>query len=146
MVDPGTTRLAGHEAAVMTRRMASIPVVGRSMRPLLGPGVRVDIRPLATLPRPGAILVYTASDGIVVHRLMGVLRQAGELRLVTKGDASARYDPPIEPSRVLGEVVLARYRRLSLRVDNRICRRLGWILSSAAPFVHRIGRRLGHAS
>ena len=89
-------------------------------------------------------LVYgsDASGGIVVHRLMRVERQAGQLRFVTKGDASPRYDPPIEPSCVLGEVILARYRRLSLRVDNRIWRRLGWLLSSAAPFIHRIRRRM----
>ncbi len=108
------------------------------MRPLLGPGVRVDIRPLDTPPRRGAILVYSASDRIVIHRLMRVLRDSGGVRFVTKGDASATEDPPIDPSCVLGEVTVVRYRRFSLRVDTRVWRRLGCALLRAAPLAHRV--------
>lgn len=140
MVDSGTTQLAEFEAAAVAGRTVSIPVVGRSMLPLLPPGTRIEIRPMETPPRSGAILVYVASDGLVVHRLMRAMRRSGRLRFVTKGDASSRYDPPIESSCVLGEVVVARYRRLSLRVDNSIWRGLGWLLASAAPLIHRIRR------
>jgi hypothetical protein len=130
--------------------MGSIPVVGRSMRPILGAGVRVDVRPLRSAPRPGAILVFSASrgsnEGLVAHRLMRVVRNRGRERFVTKGDASPGYDRPIDPARVLGEVVRAHYRRISVRLDHPIARRLGWILASVAPHLHRIRRRMGSPS
>ena len=36
----------------------------------------------------------------------------------------------------------SRFRTNSVRVDNRVWRRLGWLLSSAAPLIHRVRRRM----
>ncbi len=137
MVDAETARLTEEVLPARAVRARSIPVVGKSMWPLLRPDVWVDVRPLQAPPRLGAILVYVAPDRLVIHRLMRVLREAGQVRFVMKGDALPMEDPPIEPERVLGEVVVTRYRRFSLRVDNRIWRSLGRTLSRAAPVVHR---------
>lgn len=124
----------------VSERQRSFPVVGKSMRPLLWPGLRVDVRPLDAAPRLGAILVYTAADGVVIHRLMHVVRDADRVRFATKGDASAREDPPLEPELVLGEVCKIHYGRFSLRVDNPLWRRLGWTASRVAPILHSIRR------
>ena len=108
-------------------------VVGRSMRPLLRPGTRVITRPLSGAPRLGAILVYAAADRLVIHRLVRIERRSEGLRWVTKGDLSPRCDAPIEPDRVLGQVVRIHTRGLALSVDNPFWRALGWLLATWGP-------------
>ncbi len=108
-------------------------VVGRSMRPLLRPGARVTTRPLSGPPHLGAILVYAAADRLVIHRLVRIERRADRLRWVTKGDLSPGCDAPIEPDRVLGQVIRIHSRRFSLAVDNHFWRALGWLLAIWAP-------------
>lgn len=111
----------------------TVTVVGRSMRPLLRPGARVRIRPLAGLPPLGAVLVYTAEDRLVVHRLVRIEGRGDRLRLVTKGDLSPRRDPPIEPDRVLGQAVRIETRWFSLSVDHALWRATGWLIATCAP-------------
>ncbi|MCP4663588.1 MAG: hypothetical protein GY856_50025 [bacterium] len=123
----------------------TVTVVGRSMGPLLRPGTRVSIRPLAGLPPLGTVLVYAADDRLVVHRLVRIEGRGEGLRLVTKGDLSLQPDAPIEPGRVLGQAVRIETRWFSLAVDNPVWRATGWLIATGAPaFVAllRAGRRV----
>jgi hypothetical protein len=127
-------------------RLHSIAVVGDSMWPLLRSGVRIDVRPIVGCPRLGAILVYAAADRLVVHRLVKYRHESGALMLVTKGDCSGRWDPPIVPMRVLGEVAVVHYRRWALRVDGLVLRRVGWALSRCGPAIHALRAWLRRAT
>ncbi len=122
-----------HDPATSRR----VPVVGRSMLPVLPPGVSVDVRPLAASPEPGAILVYRAGDRIVIHRLIRVSRDGDRVRYLTRGDASLNDDPPIDPACVLGEAVVVHTRWFSSRLDTPVRRRSGAIFSRATSMVRR---------
>ncbi len=108
-------------------------VVGRSMRPLLRPGARVNVRPLSGSPPLGAILVYAAADRLVIHRLVRIERRDERTAFVTKGDLSPRCDAPIEPDRVLGQVVRIEMPGFSLSVDHHVWRAAGWLFATCAP-------------
>ncbi len=108
-------------------------VTGGSMRPLLRPGARVYTRPLPGTPRLGAILVYAAADRLVIHRLVRIERHGERLRWVTRGDLSPHCDPPIEPDRVLGQVVRIDTGRFSFAVDNHFWRALGRLSAAWTP-------------
>jgi hypothetical protein len=111
----------------------TVTVVGDSMRPLLGPGTRVSLRPLSGLPRLGAVLVYAAADRLVVHRLVRIDHRGERPRLVTKGDLARRYDAPIAPARILGQAVRIETRWFSLSVDNPFWRACGWLFATCSP-------------
>ncbi len=107
-------------------------MTGRSMWPLLRPGMRVYFRPVDGCPPLGAILLYDAAGQIVVHRLMRLDRSSDRMLLVTKGDLSPRLDVPIELGRALGEVIAVPYGRFVLPVANPVARRIGWLLAIGA--------------
>lgn len=80
---------------------------GRSMGGTLPPGTRIRIRCDAARDYPeGTVLAFQGGRGLVGHRLVGrALDRRGLTLLLTRGDGTVIPDPPIEPARVLGEVV-----------------------------------------
>jgi hypothetical protein len=78
---------------------------GWSMWPTLRPGDEALFAPLAAPPAPGDVLLYATDAALVAHRLVGSLPDG---RLVLRGDAMGRADPPVEPAAVLGRLVAVR--------------------------------------
>jgi signal peptidase I len=82
-------------------------IVSGSMSPLIeaGDDVLVAAAPAETL-RPGdVVLMGGAGRPFVVHRLVGIRRQDGELRLMTQGDRSGAPDPEWTAQAVVGRAV-----------------------------------------
>lgn len=86
-------------------------VRGRSMRPTIPDGTTVELHRLDGAPRPGEILAVAVGERLIVHRLV---RVDPDGRLVLRGDALARCDPPRPRHELLGRVV-APPARLGLR-------------------------------
>lgn len=80
---------------------------GGSMVPFIKDGDVVEVQPVeaATIRRGDVVLCRDGSGRVLVHRVVGVNREAGRAALVIQGDALARPDGRIPPGDVLGQVV-----------------------------------------
>jgi hypothetical protein len=67
-----------------------VQIIGGSMEPTLPRGSRVRVVPLDGVPPLGAVLLFRAGSGDLVHRLVWSARLRGELLLFHKGDAPGR--------------------------------------------------------
>lgn len=109
MIDPPTTD-QGLALAPFLKRAGSViesQIRGRSMGGTLVSGTRIRIRCGTSLDYPeGAVIAFLGGRGLVGHRVVGRGRdrQGGAL-LLTRGDGSLICDPPVEPDRILGEVI-----------------------------------------
>lgn len=109
MTEPPTTDQA-LELAPLLKRAGSViesEIRGRSMGGTLAPGTRIRIRCGTAGSYPaGAVIAFVGGRGLVGHRVVGSGRpRAGGALLLTRGDGTLVCDPPIEPGRVLGEVI-----------------------------------------
>jgi signal peptidase I len=82
-----------------------LAVSGRSMVPLMREGDRVVVQLAPERVRTGDIVVVRGAQGLVVHRVVRKLDQAGGVTYLTKGDAAFHFDPPVAAPNVLGQVV-----------------------------------------
>lgn len=110
------------------------------MWPLLRPGARVRVEPLTSIPRLGDVLVYTAGNRLVIHRLVRIRRGQGRVELRTKGDLAIASDPPIPLEAVVGRAVPDA--RWTLPWGSRPFRLGGWLLALASPWLLRPWRNL----
>lgn len=103
----GVRRAAGLIAAIVLIALGwthgVIVVTGGSMAPALCEGDLLVYRRHGTPPVNGELVLFEHRGGLVVHRVVGVLRDGG---LRTRGDANASADvTPVEPDTVRGSVV-----------------------------------------
>lgn len=83
-----------------------LEVRGDSMRPTLRAGRSVRVAFRAGAPHLGDLVVFRQVDYLAVHRYLGPTRGPdGATRLRTRGDGVPKFDPAVEPERVLGRVV-----------------------------------------
>ena len=80
---------------------------GSSMTPFIHDGDLLTIAPadLTDLQIGDVILYRTRRDRVVAHRLVGRVREHGELVLQTRGDARLDSDSPVPADGVLGRAV-----------------------------------------
>jgi len=106
----------------------SFRVAGVCMAPSLADGARITVAP-ARFYWPGDVVAFlSASDRLVVHRVIGYRPTAARLLLWTQADESRAPDAPVPMERVLGRAmarVTPRQRaasllRLALHVGSRI--------------------------
>ena len=91
---------AGHEVRIR--------VAGSSMVPALWPGDELIVRALGLAePSRGDLLLFVRDGGLCTHRLIGRMDVSGVPRLITRGDAAVKCDPPKSPEEILGSVVSA---------------------------------------
>jgi len=58
-------------------------------------------------PRVGDIIVYAKPTGeLIVHRLVEIRKGVQGTFFITKGDANPHVDPPVDPNKVKGKVIL----------------------------------------
>ncbi len=102
-------------------------VKGTSMVPTLrlSDEVEVEILDPQQMRFADLVVLETPEAGLVIHRFFG-WRDDGHHSMVTKGDASPRFDPPWPDARFLGRV-----RTVRTGGCTRSCRR-GWLLLGAA--------------
>ena len=81
-------------------------VAGWSMYPALRKGDRITVEPASPAQLQGGDLILFHHQGrLVCHRLVAMDGTGPVPRIITKGDAVARCDEPLEPDQVLGRVV-----------------------------------------
>ncbi len=109
MTEPSITEQSQLLAPLLKRAGSIIEseIRGPSMGRTLEPGTRIRIRCGDGLgPPAGTVIAFLGGNGLVGHRIVGAGRdRRGRRHLLTRGDGSRITDPPIEPERVLGEVI-----------------------------------------
>jgi len=74
--------------------------LGGSMIPSLREGDLVTVVPAKTC-RVGDIVLYNRGDSLIMHRVLAKFAD----KIITKGDAAARLDPPLNLGDILGRAV-----------------------------------------
>lgn len=121
MKPPGIASNLGAEAVALLAGSGEetwLPVVGDSMRPLLEDGDRVAVRPGRFRPRLGDLAIFRQADYVVLHRLLGPARGAGEEGPYrARGDGRSRLDPPVVSAAIVARAVAIETRRGCFRLD-----------------------------
>lgn len=120
-------------------------ISGLSMAPLLKPGDSLLIRHGVGKIRIGDVIVFKASEKLLVHRVVSRRKtREGEV-LLAKGDRSRVFDEPIVPGQVIGKVLEAQGPSGRLRLTSRSWRLTNFCLaalSRRAASSDRAGRAL----
>lgn len=110
---------------------------GSSMVPSIFPGDTLIVR--RTSPEGacrGEVVLFAREGRFYAHRLVGKTREGGPIRLIARGDALGKNDPPFAEKELLGRVtaVIRRGKRIELDDAHSAAsqRLLQWI-------VHRYG-------
>jgi len=80
---------------------------GFSMFPSLKPGSVIFIQPVTveSTPMPGEIVAWKRESGLVVHRLIRILKNDNNILFITRGDSCANEDKAIAADQVVGKVI-----------------------------------------
>lgn len=82
---------------------------GYSMYPCIKPGATVLIEPLQIkgLPVPGEIIAIKRNEGLIVHRLIKIVKRNGTDLYIARGDSNSRHDEPVKISLIAGRIIKA---------------------------------------
>jgi signal peptidase I len=120
-----------------------VKLTGASMLPSVWPGdVAVVWRANPADLRPGHIVLYLRQGELIAHRVTSVYRD----RLITRGDILPQYDPPIDASNIVGQVVCILRNGRSLNPEQSSWQRIGSSIlrrsDCCTRMILRAGRRL----
>lgn len=82
---------------------------GYSMYPCIKPGATVLIEPLKMKGPPvcGEIIAIKRNEGLVVHRLIKIIKNNGTEQYIARGDSNARADDPVGIAMIAGRITKA---------------------------------------
>lgn len=82
---------------------------GYSMFPAIKPGTLIFIEPITggSFPSPGEIIAWKRESGLVVHRVIRVLRNGPLTTFITRGDSCAIEDTPLPAEMIAGKIIRA---------------------------------------
>jgi hypothetical protein len=131
---------AGAAEVVLSRgHLLRRRVRGFSMAPWIQDGDEIVLAPAdPEALRPGDIVQFRASDGLRVHRILAVRRQAGGVCFLVAGDRSGVPDSPVPAGAIRGRVVAVIRGERPIRLDRRAMLLRARLRASRA----RLGRRL----
>lgn len=88
-------------------RIMKVRADGYSMFPSLKPGSVIYIQPVTgdTTPFPGEIVAWKRESGLVVHRLVRILKNDGNILFITRGDSCTIEDKAVGADQVVGKVI-----------------------------------------
>lgn len=122
---PATILKATLDIWQQTNRQNAVPIIGRSMLPLLRPGDYVLITHGWQGVKRGDIVLFHHQETLAVHRVIHI--KPGPI-FITKGDNVTHDDPPLKASEILGRVVQIKRGDRLFSVDNRAWRLIGWLM------------------
>jgi len=114
--------------SLRSKGRACLRVSGNSMWPWIRPGDTLLI--VSETPgrlRVGEVVLVWRAGAFCAHRVVGTLRKAGQLFLVTQGDAFPEPDLPVLGDEVLGRVVAIKRGRRWIKLTSLPRRLLGRI-------------------
>ena len=142
-------------AAEMLRSFGEFRFVawGSSMVPFILPGDTLVVRrgtPRGA--RSGEVVLFSREGRFYAHRLVTMAEEGGLIRLIARGDALSRNDPPYAENEMLGHVAAVIRGRKQIDLDRHPAagqRLLRWIVRRSGGSVrwllrwHSLRKRLG---
>jgi hypothetical protein len=79
---------------------------GYSMYPCIKPGSLIIIEPINIkgAPKPGEIVAIKRENGLVVHRVSGIIIKEGVTSYICRGDSNAYADDPVMLYKIAGRI------------------------------------------
>ncbi|MFH0880963.1 MAG: S24 family peptidase [Lentisphaerota bacterium] len=107
-----------------------LEVGSSSMAPTLKPGDILTVTPLGARPvRCGEMVVMRCEAELLAHRVLRILEDGGNRRLVCCGDRSGTADLPVAAEQILGRVTMRTRGNKTIRFDS------GWGRMTRYPAV-----------
>lgn len=106
-----------------------IPIMGRSMLPLIRPGDQLLIRHGDANLRRGDIVVFLQQGKMVAHRLLRICKDDPITTFITKGDNTSYLDSPVDVSKVVGRVLKIKRGNRWVSIDTSVWRIGGWLIA-----------------
>lgn len=106
-----------------------IPIIGRSMLPLIQPGDQVLIQHGSADLRRGDVVAFLQQDKIVAHRLLHIRKSDPITTYITKGDNASYFDSPVNASQVVGRVLKIKRGDRWIPIDTPAWRIWGWLIA-----------------
>jgi signal peptidase I len=110
-----------------------IPTLGRSMFPLISDIVLIEPATAKDI-KGGDIVVYSAGERMVAHRLVKKITKDGKKTLLTKGDTFVDCSEVL-PENVIGKVIEVEKWGIKLNLKKRVGKFINTICSSASPIL-----------
>lgn len=103
-------------------RTIRIKAHGYSMYPCIKPGSVILIEPTKFKgdPVPGEIIAIFRGNGLIVHRLIKIIKKGEADYYIARGDSNAWADNPVTIGKIAGRVVRAEYGDAEVLADVRI--------------------------
>jgi len=106
-----------------------IPIIGKSMRPLIQPGDQVWIKHGYVNVRRGDVIVFLQEEKMVAHRLLRICKDGSKTMVITKGDNTSYLDSPISAHQVIGRVLKIKRGDRWISIDTQVWRIGGWLIA-----------------
>ncbi len=144
MNDRARTRLREVSFSLLSEgRVIRLRADGYSMYPAIRPGsvITIEPYPAGTGPVVGEIAAWGSESGMVVHRLVRISGESGEMLCITRGDSNLYPDPPVKPEDIAGRVVKIEYRGKEKKIKSgRPCSMSYRINRAIIWFIHKTRR------
>lgn len=112
-----------------------LKVKGKSMMPFLYPGDKILIQPRPiNFLKTGNLITFLDGTALCTHRLIGKVKRAGQVYLITKGDLCARLDPPIPLGVIIGKVIAIQKGKRILSIEGPLWQAFNPILAFLSRF------------
>ncbi len=127
-------------------KVIKIRADGYSMYPSVKPGSLVHIHPVTedTASMPGEIVAWKRESGFVVHRLIRIIKNDGNILYVTRGDSCKNEDAPIGAYKIVGKVIRIEDLKGRITSGEDLIRKPSWFLNRSLVRILIRFRKLLH--
>ncbi|WP_347273584.1 signal peptidase I [Candidatus Kuenenia sp.] len=121
-----------------TNERFAIPIVGRSMYPLIREGDNVLVECGYSQIRRGDIIAFRSENKLIVHRVLTISEKGTGFSFITKGDNVPHADPVVSHSEIIGKVSAIKRGEKMLSLDTFAGRSTGWLIIRSTPVVRAL--------
>ena len=121
-----------------TSEKFTIPIVGRSMYPLIREGDNVLVECGYSQIRRGDIIAFRSENKLIVHRVLTISEKGTGFSVTTKGDNVPHLDPVVSHREIIGKVSAIKRGEKMLSLDTFSGRSTGWLIIKSTPVVRAL--------
>ncbi len=105
-----------------------VPVSGRSMLPLLEPGDQLKVLHGQSHVDVGDVITFYKDDTFVAHRIMQIKTKQNRPVIISKGDNTPQFDPPLRLQEIVGRVIAVERNGRLMKIDTLPWKVLGRLI------------------
>lgn len=121
-----------------TSERFTVPIVGRSMYPLIREGDNVLVECGYSQIRRGDIIAFRSENKLIVHRVLTISEKGTGFSVTTKGDNVPHPDPVVSHREIIGKVSAIKRGEKMLSLDTFAGRSTGWLIIRSTPVIRAL--------